>query len=385
MKILIVRMYADFLNIKNYNCQEIGLAKALIRKENICDIVLYTEDNFHEEDITFDENKKIHIYYLPAKKILKNAFFDSRLYDITQKYDIIQTAEYDQVGNVKLRKKVNNNMVIYHGPYLSEYTKGYKKKCIISDFYYLFHPEYKKTQCISKSNLATKLLSIKGFKNIVTIGVGLDAERFKNYIEPCETIKELIKNKKDNKLKYLLYIGKIEDRRNIIFILDIFEKVLKEDENVRLILVGKGEKNYVNKCFEYAKAKNIFEKIIYIESMPQPELPNLYQCCDIFLLPTQYEIFGMVLLEAMYFGLPTVTTLNGGSSTLIDDSKNGFICDLNNMKSWVDAIINILSNEEMKLKISKNASQKIKEDFMWDNLANKFIEVYNNILNLEES
>ena len=43
MKILIVRMWPDTLNIKNYNCQELGLAKALVRKGNTCDIVLYTD------------------------------------------------------------------------------------------------------------------------------------------------------------------------------------------------------------------------------------------------------------------------------------------------------------------------------------------------------
>lgn len=383
MKILIVRMYADFLNIKNYNCQEIGLAKALIRKGNVCDIVLYTESKFYEEDIIFDESKKIHIYYLPAKRILKNAFFDLKLYDITSNYDIIQTAEYDQIGNVKLRRKVNNHMVIYHGPYLSEYTKGYSKKCIISDLYYLFNPKYKNTLCISKSNLATELLNTKGFKNVTTVGVGLDAERFQKYIESSEKIKELIKIKQDNKLKFLLYIGKIEDRRNIMFLFDILKNVSEKDKNIRLILVGKGNKDYVNKCFEYAKEKNIFDKIIYIESMPQQELPTLYKCCDIFLLPTQYEIFGMVLLEAMYFGLPPVTTLNGGSITLINHLENGFICDLNDINSWTNVILELLYNENKRMEISQKASQKIKECFMWEKLADKFIDVYNKVLNSE--
>ena len=56
MKILIIRMYPNVLNINTYNCQEIGLAKALIRKNNVCDIVLYTDKNPYEEDIKFDNN-----------------------------------------------------------------------------------------------------------------------------------------------------------------------------------------------------------------------------------------------------------------------------------------------------------------------------------------
>lgn len=59
MKILIVRMWPDELDIKNYNCQEIGLAKALVEKGNVCDIVLYTsKKESYEEEIKLKDEKK---------------------------------------------------------------------------------------------------------------------------------------------------------------------------------------------------------------------------------------------------------------------------------------------------------------------------------------
>ncbi len=118
MKYLIIRMYPNVLNIKSYNCQEIGLAKAMIRKGNQCDIVLYTDKNKNwDDEIIFDENRKIHVYYLKAKSIFKNAFFDKKLYELIKQYDIVQTAEYDQLGNIKLRRLLGDKLVIYHGPY----------------------------------------------------------------------------------------------------------------------------------------------------------------------------------------------------------------------------------------------------------------------------
>lgn len=378
MKILIVRMWPYTLNIKSYNCQEIGLAKALIRKGNICDIVLYTDKKCNDEDIIFDGDKKIHIYYLRAKNFLKNAIFENRLYEIVKSYDVIQTAEYDQIGNVKLRKKANNKIVIYHGPYSCEYTKGYKKKCIFSDFYYMFNKDYKNTPCLSKSILATDLLNNKGFKNVTTVGVGLDTDRFNNEIKINKDIKNLISEKEKNNYQYLLYIGKIEDRRNIIFLLDVLKSVCEKKSNVKLIMVGKGEKSYIEKCFNYAKNIGIYDNIIYFESMKQDELPNLYKCCDLFLLPTQYEIFGMVLLESMYFGLPVITTINGGSSTLIKNNETGMICSSNNVKEWEDAIFNLLNDENLKDTISNNCIKQIIENYTWDKLANKFLNVYKN-------
>lgn len=381
MKILIVRMYPDVLNIRNYNCQEVGLAKAMIRQGNVCDIVLYTNEKEHEEDIFFDNDlRKIHIYYLKAKSLLKNAIFENKIYEIIKKYDVVQTAEYDQIFNINLKKILGNKLVIYHGPYESKYTKGYKIKCVISDLVYLFNKDYKNTKCISKSVLATEFLKKKGFKNITTVGVGLDDERFRNAKEPNEEVTKLIQDKKENNYKYLLYIGKLEDRRNIPFIIDILCEIIKKQCNVKLLIIGKGDKEYINKCFDYARKKKVNEKIIYYESMKQEELPNIYNLCDCFLLPTQYEIFGMVILEAMYFGLPVITTLNGGSSTLIQNKVNGYICDLNNINEWRDEIINLFNNESEYKKISSNCKNTILEKYLWKNLIEKFINRYKDIM-----
>lgn len=383
MRILIVRMWPDVLNIRNYNCQEIGLAKALIRKGHTCDIVLYSEKKQEDEDIIFDNDKKIHIYYLRAKKFLKNAIFEKRLYEIIKSYDVIQTSEYDQIGNVKLKRKAKNKMVIYHGPYSCEYTKGYKMKCIFSDLYFIFNKDYKNTPCLSKSILATNLLKEKGFKDITTVGVGLDIDRFNNEIKYNKDIEKLVNEKNNNKYQYLLYIGKIEDRRNIIFLLDVLKSICEEKSNIKLIMVGKGEKSYIEKCFNYAKNIGIYDKIIYFESFKQEELPNLYKCCDLFLLPTQYEIFGMVLLESMYFGLPVITTLNGGSSTLINNTENGFICELKK-EEWCKCIGKIISDEELRKHISCNCTKEIIMKYTWDKLADKFLNIYKNVIVLEE-
>lgn len=372
MKILIIRMYPDVLNINTYNCQELGLAKALVRKNNICDIVLYTNKFQYEEDIKFDNNtKKIHVYHLNAKSILKNAFYAKSLYEIAEKYDIVQSTEYDQIANKKLLNKLGEKLVIYHGPYLSKYTKGYKKKCIISDLYYMINNHFKNVQCIAKSKLAEELLQKKKFKNIQTIGVGLDSEKFdKNNIRNNVRIEQLVKEKKE--YKYLLYVGKLEERRNIIYLIDVLCKLLKKKDLYKLIIVGKGQDEYVKKCWKYAKEKKVLDNIIYIESIKQEELPNLYNCVDVFLLPTQYEIFGMVLLEAMYFGVPIVTTLNGGSSMLINN-KYGKICKLQDIDSWVDSVEElVMLREDEKIKISRY----IKNNYTWDKLSERFLEVY---------
>lgn len=374
MKILIIRMFPDELNIKNYNCQEIGLAKALIRKGHQCDIILYTQKENYEEDYFFDNNKKIHLYYLKAKNILKNAFFDKKIYDILPNYDIVQSTEYDQIANIKLRRVLKERLIIYHGPYHSNYTKGYKIKCLITDLLILFNKKYLDIPIISKSTLAKKLLLSKGFSNVETIGVGLDVDRF--YIEHLPNdnlkIKKLQSEKKE--FKYLLYVGKIEDRRNTMFLLEILRKL---GNNCKLIVVGNGQKKYKNKLKKYIEKNKLEEKIIYFEKLKQEELKEVYETSDLFIFPSKYEIFGMVLLEAMYFGKIVVSSPNAGADTLINNRENGFILQGFDIEQWKDKIEKILMLPDLsREKIEYNAKTTITNLYVWDKLADKFIEKY---------
>ena len=104
-------------------------------------------------------------------------------------------------------------------------------------------------------------------------------------------------------------------------------------------------------------------------------MPAVYQQCDAFLLPTRYEIFGMVLLEAMYYGLPVFTTYNGGSSTLMTD-ENGVVIENLDSQIWCDKIVEVLENEKRCRLIGNAAHKTIEEQYTWDALADKFIMLY---------
>lgn len=363
MKILIIRMFPNVVNINNYNMQEIGLANALIKKGHICDIVYYGNEN----KIQILENN-IKIYWVKGKNFLKNAIYDKSLYEIVKDYDVIQTSEYNQIGNIKLLKECGNKLVIYHGPYASIYNKKFQFKCNLFDkVYFNFYPKYKEVPIIAKSKLAENYLRSKKFKNITTIGVGFNPQRFENIKSNNDKFKEI-----SSDFVNLLYVGEINDNKNIKFLLKTFHKVCCNCKNVKLIIVGKGTDEYKNECFDLAKQLGIFENIIYYESVGQAELPYLYNKCKIFLLPSKHEIFGMVLLEAMFMGLIPITTLHGGSSTLIENEKNGFILDLDE-ELWSTKILNLINAAN---DISENAKNTIKNNFIWDRIVERFEEIY---------
>jgi len=233
----------------------------------------------------------------------------------------------------------------------------------------------------TKSVLATDYIKSKGIKDVTTVGVGIDLSNLcveDEDVYQNKVIKELRENKQDN--KYLLYIGALEDRRNILFLLEVFSKVSKNNEKAKLVLVGKGKPEYTEKCFGKIKELGIEGKVIYHERIEQKYLKAVYEVSDAFLLPTKYEIFGMVLLEAMYFGLPVFTTVNGGSTTLMNED-NGIVIDGFNEDVWAEKINEVISDAKLSENIGSKARETIEKGYTWDVLSDRFLEIYEKRLN----
>ena len=362
-----------------YNIQEGGLAKALVRKGHICDIVFWTDKEEKNITITVKGYGNVNVFYRHGKTALKNTVY-TNCAELFKHYDIFQTAEYNQMQSWLLAKQYPKKTIIYHGPYYSHFNKRYNTMCSVFDMFFLKRYLKLGTHFITKSKMAQEFLENKGIKraNIGTVGVGMDTQMLSNSKEVC-TEPLFLTMRQDENLK-LLYIGRFEKRRNIHFILDVFSKVINKKMNATLYMIGTGDKDYIEDCWKYAESKNIKNNIVYQEKMEQKYLAGVYGLADIFLLPTEYEIFGMVLLEAMYYHSVVLTTLNGGSSTLIDNGKNGFVLTLNNANDWADCIEKISRDKNAAMNICGLASHKIQEGFTWDKLADRFIEQYNKVL-----
>lgn len=250
MKVLIVRPSPNKMNLNTYNLQEIGLAKALVRKGCVCDVMYYCgNEKDHIEKVVFDENKSLNILWLHGKGILREGIYPS-LKKYVPNYDIVQVGGYVGLTSCWLNRKYPEKIVNYQGPYYYKANQGDKKKAAVFDR--LLLPLQKKKNMIvaTKSILATNYIKDKGIENVTTIGVGLDLDnllRDSESIEENEFVKE-IKEIKNSTL--FLYIGVLEERRNILFLLEVFQKVSKQIKNSKLIIIGKGKQNYVSMCKE---------------------------------------------------------------------------------------------------------------------------------------
>lgn len=91
----------------------------------------------------------------------------------------------------------------------------------------------------------------------------------------------------------------------------------------------------------------------------------------------------MVLLEAMYFGAPTVASGSAGAKTLIEDGKSGYIVKDFEPSNWAEKISGLLENAQLRKNMGEAASARIKNYFMWDSIAEKMLGEINKNGNTE--
>lgn len=374
MKVLIIRTHGSVVNLNTYNSQDLGMARAMLRRGIQCDIVYFGgKQPTHIQSIETKDGI-VELFWVKGISIALNGVFFG-LKKIVKEYDVIQVGDYDQLTSIYLAffSKCRERVVLYHGPYLCDYNKKYRLKCKAVDAIPLSKKRKAVLPCFTKSVLAEDFLRERGFKNIKTVGVGLDTERFDGVDDfPTPELSDILR--KINGKPTLLYIGLIEPRRNTKFLIEILASVKKRVPDINMVLVGKGENEYKTEVFELAARLDVKDNIEYVESLKQTQLPFIYKESSMFLLPSSYEIFGMVLMEAMYYELPVMTTKNGGSLTLIDD-QCGYIKDLN-VNSWAKDICNLLTDKKKMIAMGEHGKEIVKKKCSWDRIVEEMIKNY---------
>ena len=368
-KILYVRCAPYVINFDNYNLQEVGLGNAFCRKGYDFNLVYYSKEN-RDQIIEVGENK-LTILWRKGIKILRTGIYPFLLdQDFLNQYDIIIVSEYGQLMSHLIAQR-HSNVYLYNGPYYNLFKIPFVELIYDRLFCKKINLEMKKIFC--KTQMAKEFIGKKGLTNTVVTGVGLDVSKFDAEKAILPETQDLM-NKMYGK-RNLLYVGSIIPRKNTELIIKTFVELKKNTQNtdLQLVLVGKGDVRYIQKCKELIPDE-MREDVVWCAFIKNAQLKYIYKAAYAFLLPSVQEIFGMVLLEAMYFGIPVVSSHSAGAGTLIQNGVNGLIVEQFDVMTWKEAIESVINNGEFAEKLGRTATETIKQEFMWDSIANKMLE-----------
>ena len=194
---------------------------------------------------------------------------------------------------------------------------------------------------------------------------------FKAVSERLKGCKKSVKGQsKIKSKKVILYVGQFIERKGLKQLVEAFSRLKREEKGVGLILVGDGpqRQELVTRCQGVEDVH--FTKII------QPEdLPLYYAIADVFVLPSLYDRFGIVVSEAMASGLPIIATEKvGASADIIRDGVNGYVVKDRDVDGLYEALRKILKDPQLSSWMGENSRRMIEKEFNLDKTAQGFIE-----------
>ena len=166
--------------------------------------------------------------------------------------------------------------------------------------------------------------------------------------------------------------GRFVKQKNHKFLIELALKLKELNLNFKLLLAGDGKLK--SEIIDYAKQLNIEDNIVFTGFVEN--IKSFMSCIDIYILPSLWEGFGYVLVEAMFCQKPVVAFNLSSNPEIIEDKKTGFLVGENNLEETINKIKLLANNKKLREEQGENGKKRVLEYFTID----KTLEHVENIL-----
>ncbi|UCH88825.1 MAG: glycosyltransferase family 4 protein [Thermoplasmata archaeon] len=206
---------------------------------------------------------------------------------------------------------------------------------------------------------------------------GIDFTKFEPIPSP-----EHFRKKYNLKGPFILYVGRLASNKGLMVLVKAAAKVLKTHPDIKFVLIGEDEGMKVKLKAEL-KSLGILKNFLFTGHITDEQIfLSAFSACELLTLPSEYEAFGIVLLEAMACEKPCVATRVGGvPEALGKEGKTGLLVEYGDSEGLAEAINDLLSNPFKRRQFGKAGRKHVKEKFTWPSIVTEIEKVYNELKN----
>jgi glycosyltransferase involved in cell wall biosynthesis len=294
------------------------------------------------------------------------------------------------------RQLKNDKVELFHG-LSNELPKdicksGVKSVVTIHDLIFMRHPEwYKpadrkiyKAKFSFSAKAADKVIAIsEQTKSDLVEFLNIDENKIEIVYQGCHPIyrqkvvnalNKVVIKKYNLPENYILYVGTIEERKNA---LNIVKAIHEGNIETPLVIIGKPTP-YTERIHQYILENDLSDRVKLFHNVPLEDLPSLYQMANLFVYPSTFEGFGIPILEALYSGIPVITS-KGGCFKEAGGKYSKYV-DPKDIDELANAIKEVLGDKQLQVKmITKGLVHAQK--FNNNDIANNIMSVYKKALN----
>lgn len=195
--------------------------------------------------------------------------------------------------------------------------------------------------------------------------------------------KENFKKKYQIKEKMILYVGRLfRNYRNLDYLIESMKGVISEYKNVKLWIVGHSfDKDYELELKRKVDDLNLNKNVNFVLNPSREDIIGAFQNSNLFVFPiTEADGFGIPLLEAGAAKCPVITTNRGPAPEIVKNGKTGLLLKKNTPNYLKEAILKVITDDDIESKMGKNGFEHIKKNFDWQIITEKTNEVYRELL-----
>jgi D-inositol-3-phosphate glycosyltransferase len=217
---------------------------------------------------------------------------------------------------------------------------------------------------------------------ITVIPPGVDLSRF--YPIPQDEAKAVIGVPQEDRM--ILFVGRIEPLKGLETLLRALSHVTEDCCPMYLVVIG-GEPDVTPEAMNAEMARlfalrdelNLQKMVIFLGKRAQDTLPYYYSAAEVVVVPSFYESFGMVALEAMACGTPVVASQVGGLAFLVQDGITGYVVPDGDDQALCDRFLLLAKDRALRTKLGNQAAA-VARSYDWEIITNQIIRLYDETL-----
>jgi len=230
---------------------------------------------------------------------------------------------------------------------------------------------------------ATRVIAVSGWmrtevvsifrlpsEKVLEIPNAVDPQRFEG-ITDIQATRSRWGAKNEDRL--ITAVGRLTAQKGFDDLIRAYPMIKRSVPDSRLLLVGDG---YMRSDLEHlAEQLNVRNSTTFSGFISDGELVAALRSSDVVVVPSRFEPFGIIALEAMAAGAPLVVSRVGGLAEIVEDSVDGIEVEPNDPSAIAAATVRVLSDRELRVRLAANGGEKAKT-YSWEHVAKRTVEVY---------
>ena len=173
----------------------------------------------------------------------------------------------------------------------------------------------------------------------------------------------------------VLFVGRLHQRKGVDVLLRAMPRVLERVPEARLLVAGSGEREAQLRALH--GELDLGDAVEFLGFVPDEDLPDLYASATVFTMPSLYEGFGIVMIEALASSVPVVAFATGGAPEVIEDGVNGHLADPDTL---ADRLADVLEDPARAAAMGRRGRELVEERYSWRAVARRTRSVYEEVV-----